>query len=378
MPRAEDMSAALVSGGVTLLDLIPSSGAAAWVNGRLATVGKVLPTPVIEQLIKWLDSTSHTIFHTHQLGAVFEPALRYNDTASGLLAIASERRERDYILWFRPELIETVTWGGRPDKPVEVGSPGDRLMPRKSFEAWQQEMRERSAPWDQDDLEIAQSFRVTLLETILRQVDSVQRERGAVIEHLNMLMAELDHRVKNILATILAVVQLTKSNAEDLESYAMSLRNRIRAMASAHELLAETRWHGLSLAALLAEEVAPFAAGDRVIISGKSVILSPRAALPLALVVHELVTNSVKYGALSVPDGQIEIVWDRDDENNVVLHWRESGGPPVSPPVRRGFGSLLIGRSLKQEIGGSVTQNFEPEGLICHLVIPLSHVSWTG
>ena len=157
----------------------------------------------------------------------------------------------------------------------------------------------------------------------------------------------------------------------------MSLRNRIRAMASAHELLAETRWHGLSLAALVAEEVAPFAAGNRVIMSGESVILSPRAALPLALVMHELVANSAKYGALSVPDGQIEIVWDSDSEKNVVLHWRESGGPPVLPPVRRGFGSLLIERSLKQEIGGSVTQSFEPEGLICHLVIPLGHVSWT-
>jgi two-component system, chemotaxis family, sensor kinase Cph1 len=168
-----------------------------------------------------------------------------------------------------------------------------------------------------------------------------------------------------------------RANAEDLESYAASLRNRIRAMASAHELLAETRWHGLSLATLLAEEVAPFAAGGRVTISGESVILSPRAALPLALVVHELVTNSAKYGALSVADGQIAIVWDRDKENNAVLHWRESGGPPVSPPIRRGFGSLLIGRSLKQEIGGSVTQNFKPEGLICHLVIPLSHVRWT-
>src|SRR5690242_1358019 len=128
-------------------------------------------------------------------------------------------------------------------------------------------------------------------------------------------------------------------------------------MASAHELLAETRWHGLSLAALLAEEVAPFAAGDRVIMSGEAVILSPRAALPLALVVHELVANSAKYGALSVPDGRIAIVWNRDNENNVVLHWRESGGPPVSPPVRRGFGSLLIERSVKQEIGGSVTQS---------------------
>src|SRR4051794_7946390 len=239
-------------------------------------------------------------------------------------------------------------------------------------------MRERSAPWDQDDLEIAQSFRVTLLETILRRVDSTQREREAVIEHQNMLMAELDHRVKNILATISAVVQLTKPNVGDVESYAVSLRNRIRAMASAHELLAETRWHGLSLAALLVEEVAPFAAGDRVIISGDPVILSPRAALPLALVVHELVTNSVKYGGLSVLDGRIGITWDRDNENNVVLHWKESGGPPVSPPARRGFGSLLIERSLKQEIGGSATQNFEPEGLVCRLVIPRGHVSWTG
>src|SRR4051812_4664811 len=138
----------------------------------------------------------------HHLGIVFAPALAHTDTASGLLVIASERRERDYILWFRPELIETVTWSGRPDKPVEVGPLGDRLTPRKSFEAWQQEVRGRSALWDQDDLEIAQSFRVSLLETILRQVDSTQREREAVIEHQNMLMAELDHRVKNTLARI--------------------------------------------------------------------------------------------------------------------------------------------------------------------------------
>lgn len=376
--QAEDMPAALVGGRVTLLDLVPSGGAAAWVNGRLASVGKVPPVPVLEQLIKWLDSTNHAIFHTQQLGSVFEPALAHLDTASGLLAIASQRRERDYILWFRPQLIETVTWGGQPDKPVEVGPLADRLAPRKSFAAWKQEMRGRSVPWDQADLEIAQGFHVTLLEAVFRQMDTARRERDAVIEHQNVLMAELDHRVKNILATISAVVQLTKSNANDLDTYAVSLQNRIRAMALAHELLAETRWHGVPLADLLAEGEVSFATGGRVIMSGEPVTLSPRAALPLALVVHELAANAVKHGALSVPHGRIGITWGRDNADNLLLHWRESGGPSVSPPVRRGFGSLLIERSLKQEIGGSAIQTFEPEGLVCHLVIPRDCVTWTS
>jgi two-component sensor histidine kinase len=291
-------------------------------------------------------------------------------------AVALSREADDCVIWFRPEVARTVNWAGDPDKPVEVGPLGDRLTPRKSFEVWQQQVRQQSTPWDAVEIETAHAFRMALLE--LHQVELAERERKAAFARQNLLMAELDHRVKNTLANIQALVRQTREGATSLESFTQTLAQRIRAMSHAHDLMASARWQGATVRKLLQEELAPFrsASGTNIRMSGDDhLMLLPKAAMPFTLVVHELTTNAAKYGALSTAMGYIDIHWERTGPAGPLgIQWRECNGPAVAAPMRRGFGSTLIERSLSQEIDGNCTLTFAPDGVCCVMSIPAEHL----
>jgi two-component sensor histidine kinase len=229
-------------------------------------------------------------------------------------------------------------------------------------------------------MEAAQSFRVWLLESVLRHVDLVRKEREATLAHQDLLMAELDHRVKNALASIQALVQQTRVGAGSIEDFASGLERRIRAMSHAHDLMSETRWKGASVRALVEEEMAPFRSerNCNLRISGDDVMLSPKAALPFTLVVHELTTNAAKYGALSTPAGTVDIRWSLKEDGALVLNWMERGGPAVAPPTRRGFGSAVIERSLRHEVKGTCSLTFGREGVDCVFMIPADCVIPAG
>ncbi|MFZ4539053.1 HWE histidine kinase domain-containing protein, partial [Propionivibrio sp.] len=377
LPQAMDFAVELVSGTVTILDLIPAGGAAVCLDGKLHTLGQTPPPEVIGELVAWLNGLGQPVVDTFQLGAIFPPSIPFASMASGLLAIALSRQPADYVMWFRPEVVRTVTWAGDPHKPLKLGAHGERLTPRKSFEAWQEEVRLQSSPWDAVDLEAALAFRVWLLENVLQQMDLARQEREAAFEQQNLLMAELDHRVKNTLANIQALVRQTKSGAESLDDFALSLEQRIRAMAHAHDLMGASRWKGASVRKLVEEELAPYRAGKNgnLRISGDDLLLSPKAAMPFTLVVHELTTNAAKYGALSTPSGSIDIGWcQAAGDGELVVTWKERNGPPVAPPIRRGFGSVVIERSLRHEVNGTCILKFDTEGVSCVITIPAEHL----
>jgi two-component system, chemotaxis family, sensor kinase Cph1 len=316
------------------------------------------------------------VVDTFHFGALYPPAIPFSAIASGMLAISLSRQPADYVIWFRPEAVRSITWAGDPRKLVEDGPSGERLMPRKSFEAWREEVRNQSTPWSAVEIDSAQAFRGWLLESVLRQVDLARKEREAALAHQNLLMAELDHRVKNTLASIQALVQQTRAGAGSVEDFSAALDRRIRAMSHAHDLMSETRWRGASVRGLVEEELAPFRS-DRngsLLISGDDLMLSPKAALPFTLVVHELITNAAKYGALSTPSGDIRIGWHRREDGALVLTWKERSGPPVAVPTRRGFGSVVIERSLRHEIKGTSTLTFDADGVACVIVIPSEYV----
>jgi chemotaxis family two-component system sensor kinase Cph1 len=171
-----------------------------------------------------------------------------------------------------------------------------------------------------------------------------------------LLMAELDHRVKNTLASIQAMVAQTSRSASSLAAFTHGLDRRIRSMSRAHSLLTQSRWEGVSLDVLIQQELDAYRAEHaNVTISGPDVMLLPKAALALSLAIHELATNAGKYGALSAAGGHVDIRWQFDPHAGLELRWQESGGPPVSKPTRRGFGSILIERALSLETGGSST-----------------------
>ena len=381
LPLAPDIGSELVAGKVTLLDLIPAGGAAVWLDGKLHTLGETPPRAAIAELLTWLNELAQPVVDTFQLGADYAPALPWAGTASGLLAVALSRHPQDYVIWFRPEVVRSVTWAGDPDKPQKAGPLGQRLTPRKSFAAWEAQVRHQSVPWDAVDIEAAHAFRLWLLETVLRQMGLARQEREAAYERQSLLMAELDHRVKNTLANIQALVRQTKGSASSLEDFALGLGLRIRAMARAHDLLGMAGRSGASVRTLVEEEMAPFRTdkNSQGRIAGADLRLSPEAAMPFTMVMHELISNAAKYGALSTPAGSVAIDWNVEEPDGaLVLTWKERNGPPVTPPTRRGFGSVVIERSLRHELKGRGSLSFEPDGVACVITIPARYLLADG
>ncbi|MBL6457236.1 PAS domain-containing protein [Belnapia sp. T6] len=199
-------------------------------------------------------------------------------------------------------------------------------------------------------------------------------ERKEAEERQKLLSREVDHRAKNALAVVQSALRLTR--AEDLPSYVRAVTGRVSALARAQTLLAEDRWHGADLRTLLEGELAPFIDADqRVILEGPRLAVPAPAAQPLAMAVHELATNAVKYGALSVPMGRLAVTWRVEGglQGWLRLRWAEMGGPPVAaPPERRGFGSRVLEGTMRGQLGGTVTLNWQPAGLGCEMEIPLS------
>jgi PAS domain S-box-containing protein len=201
-------------------------------------------------------------------------------------------------------------------------------------------------------------------------------ERRRAEERQKLLLAELSHRVKNTLATVLSIANQTLSRAESLDEFSRSFRGRIQALAAAHSLLTAVNWDVAALRVLVEQALQPYASSDRsnLRISGDEVLLRPSAALTFSLVLHELATNAAKYGALQKPGGFVAVDCRvrSNGGHELHLHWAESGGPPVRPPVRRGFGLELIERSVAHELGGQAVLEYRIDGVSCEITVPLA------
>ncbi|MFZ4409273.1 MAG: HWE histidine kinase domain-containing protein, partial [Paracraurococcus sp.] len=379
MAREADLALGLIKYRPNLLDFIASEGVALVIEGRYSAIGRTPEEPAVRALAAWLaEQKPEGVVALDRLPELYPPARDFVEVGSGVLALAVSRDPRDTILWFRPEVLQTVTWAGNPNKPVESGPEGARLSPRRSFAAWQETVRGRSRPWTAVEVGSAAALRVSLLEVVLRRLDEVARERANAKERQDFLMAELDHRVKNTLANIQALVRHSSGGAASLEGFVVEFGRRLQAMAKAHSLLAHSRWEGADLRALIEEELRAHRGEapcnlTRFQVGGPELRLKPKAALALSLALHELATNAAKYGALSVPAGRLRIDWRLSGEQ-MVLDWVESHGPPVPPQRRRGFGSTVIERGLAYEIGGLVTLDFDPAGLRCRVEMPLRQI----
>ncbi|MDP9055762.1 MAG: CHASE domain-containing protein [Pseudomonadota bacterium] len=222
---------------------------------------------------------------------------------------------------------------------------------------------------------------VAALLGLLAQVvtSNAQQDRAALdwldeqIAIRNTLTRELNHRVKNTLANVLSIIALTRRRATGLDEFAESLTGRIMALSATHDLLTRLSWEQAPLRAVIAAELAPYTEGrDHVIsIDGPEVALAPQDALSLGLALHELATNAAKYGALSMPSGQVSVKWEMMSPKLAKMVWEERGGPTVPQPQRRGFGTDLLQKIVAHELGHSVDLSFDPAGVRCALVIPV-------
>lgn len=201
------------------------------------------------------------------------------------------------------------------------------------------------------------------LETLRGAIHRQQQDQT----HLRLLINELNHRVKNTLAIVQGIAWQSFRTGGVPETVREAFEGRLTALAAAHDVLTRQNWEAGSILHIVAEATAPHHAGDgRLTAEGPSVDLEPKTAVALALAMHELATNAVKYGALSTPGGRVEVRWTADG-GMLRLTWRESGGPPVAPAAQRGFGARLLEHGLAAELGGEVTLDFRPEGLICRV-----------
>jgi PAS domain S-box-containing protein len=189
----------------------------------------------------------------------------------------------------------------------------------------------------------------------------------------SLLIAALDDRAKNLLARVAVVAKATRHSSDSLDEYVPALDHRIQSMADAHALLSANRWEGVDLADLVRRQLAPSATDANTTIGGPDVTLSVAATQALAMVLHELVSNATKYGALSTPHGRVEVSWTReraDAAAGLSIAWREIGGPAVAPSPQGKYGVSIIRKLIPHELGGSVDLAFAPAGVCCTIELP--------
>lgn len=200
-------------------------------------------------------------------------------------------------------------------------------------------------------------------------------ERRQAEERLKLLAREVDHRGKNTLALVQAIVRMTR--ADTVTAFVKIATGRIGALARVHTLLAASSWRGADLRQLVEEELAPYGANDaaRIRVAGPGLALQASAAQALAMALHELATNAVKYGALSVPHGAVSVQWTFDVGGGFALYWSETGGPAVSAPQRSGTGTGVIERAVCNQLGGEVDFDWRAEGLVCRITVPATQLA---
>jgi two-component sensor histidine kinase len=215
-------------------------------------------------------------------------------------------------------------------------------------------------------------------DALAHEVEARTAELRQSEERSKLLAAEVDHRAKNMLA--LVQVLLRQTRASTTEAYARAAQGRVAALARAHTMLSQSRWAGAELSRLVEEETAPYRRSGvaRVTTAGPNLLLEPSVAQALAMVLHELATNAAKYGALSVPGGEVRVQWSVDRAGRLALRWTESNGPPVQPPTRSGLGSQVIERSVRDQLDGTVQLDWPVDGLVCTISIPAGRLPIAG
>ncbi|MCK9919108.1 PAS domain-containing protein [Microbacteriaceae bacterium K1510] len=234
---------------------------------------------------------------------------------------------------------------------------------------------EPGARWQDLHIEPLRNEQGEIMGLTCAAVDVTERKEAEA--HLRLLLRELTHRSKNLLAVIQAMARQTARHAGSIDSFLNQFGARLQALAASHDLLVRESWYGASLNELVRSQLAAYVDTEdsQVDIEGPSVALKPEAAQNLGLALHELAVNAAKFGALSMPTGRITIRWGRQESGgSIALDWHEQLGPKVKPRRKRGFGSMVIERNLARALDAEVTMDFDADGLHCHIVIPPSQL----
>ena len=379
-----------------IANLLSCDGVGLALDGRITLRGM---TPDAQQFIDLIGHIRESVatnanYATNEIRLAYPAATAFQERAAGMLAMPLSKVPRDYLVFFRREVARTVDWAGDPNKLAAVGPLGARLTPRKSFELWRETVTGQSLPWQATDCRIADGLRISLLEVILHLADQTEEERRRALQRQDLLVAELNHRVRNILALIRGLINQSRDPALSSAEFVTLLSSRIQALARAHDLVTADHWSPALFSGLLDLEAGAYStsgasstssasstsgasstsSASRVRIVGPDVRLQPQAFSVLALVIHELTTNSAKYGALADRGGNVVVHTQLDAQDNFIIDWHERGGPPVQAPTRRGFGRTVIERTIPYDLKGEARLDYEPSGVRAQFLIPAQYV----
>ena len=360
-------------------------------EGRAVYLIRIFPIFAADQTINGIMCAAINISRMHSLGS--EQRLRAEKLETTLQRYDTALRGSNVTVYTQDLGLRYISISSPMlglDVQQVVGRTDEDILPAKSraaIIAVKKEALDTGRPKDcevsiQDgvmerwyDLHLEPLREVTgaSVGLICASVDVTARKEGEV--HLRLLMRELTHRSKNLLAVIQAMARQTARRSESVEKFTEQFGARLQALATSHDLLIQESWHGALLSDLVRSQLGHHLDREdsQISVEGPSVFLKPEAAQNIGLALHELATNAAKYGALSVPSGHVSISWNwrpESDPKQVQILWVERGGPPVSPPEQRGFGSVVIERNLAKTLDADVHLAFEAAGIECRIVVP--------
>ncbi len=288
---------------------------------------------------------------------------------AGVLAIPKPASSYDYLLYFRRDASKTIRWAGKPTKEILKTEDGFRLTPRGSFLEYKDLKKNTSDTFDSNDMLMAESLQDALSKVLSNfVVQSKHRQR------MGLVIRELNHRVRNMLALIGSIITQTKGASHNIEDFVETLEARLLALSETQKLLTEYDWEEVDIQVLFEHALIPYRdyLGKRLLLKGEDISLSPPMASLLALILNELASNASKYGALSNAEGQVNLSWAYS-KGALNITWTEQRGPEVEEPTRHGFGSTLIKEALHYEYNAKCTLDFAPTGVIAHFTIPVEY-----
>ena len=338
---------------------------------RFDSYGNCLSENLTRRLCKYLDKIIEVEGSDPKPIAIESIESNYPDLdcgdIAGVLAIPKPTPSYDYLLYFRKDASKIIRWAGDPTKDLVETKDGFRLTPRGSFEEYQELKQKTSDSFENEDMAIAETLSGSLskvLSTIV--VQSQHRQR------MGLVIRELNHRVRNMLALIGSFINQSKGSSHNIEDFVSKLETRLMALSETQKLLTEYDWEEVNIQELFEHSLIPYHQylGNQLKLQGDEVLLSPPLASLLALVLNELASNASKYGALSNGKGEVELTWQYEPGELSVI-WKEKGGPNVEEPTRQGFGTTLIKEALYYEFNAKCSLDFDPGGVVAKFVIPV-------
>ena len=342
LTRSDDFVAALTDGGITLLDLFSATGAGIVSDERVTLIGRTPPAELVTAIAGWLRArvpVGEYSYSSSSFTTEYPDAATHREIASGLLAAFVDQSREHLLLWFRPEVPSTVTWGGDPRKPVLAGSGPVAVLPRRSFERWVEERTGFAAPWAEWQVQLSGSLAEAVEGVVLRQrrkideLTSLLAEKERLLEQKDLLTREIDHRVKNSLQIVSAFLQMQRrqiSDGDARQAFA-DTSARVMSVARVHDSLYQAERVdevdlGQTLESLCSDLAELAGAGHAVDLTAEPGLMVPyRKAVALSLIATELVTNAFKYAAKPAGGGRVEVSVSASGPGEVQLRVCDDG-----------------------------------------------------